>query len=88
MNIRKRLATTPRQEADATDRTSRGVAGWLVAGSVTIGLLVGCAEGTSRDAERGKAQDAERTSVVSNMQATHSARVLQQGTPPTETSEP
>ncbi|HYH12436.1 MAG TPA: hypothetical protein VD789_08800 [Thermomicrobiales bacterium] len=54
---------------------------------MTIGVLVGCAEGTSRDAERGKAQDAQRTSVVSDMQATYSASVLQQGTPP-PTAEP
>ena len=86
MSIRKRLGTTPRRGAAATSRRHRAAA-WLLGVCVTIGVLVGCAEGTSRDAERGKAQDAQRTSVVSDMQATYSASVLQQGTPP-PTTEP
>jgi hypothetical protein len=59
-----------------------------IALSVLAGTLAGCAEGTSRDAERGKARDAQRTSVVSDMQATHSARVLLPGTPPPPTETP
>jgi hypothetical protein len=59
-----------------------------IALSVVVGTLAGCAEGTSRDAERGKARDAQRTSVISDMQATHSARILLPGTPPPSTPTP
>jgi hypothetical protein len=49
-------------------------------GVVVIGVLVlalvGCAEGTSRDAERGREADAERTSVVDSLQATSSADLI------------
>jgi hypothetical protein len=59
-----------------------------IALSVTIGTLAGCAEGTSHDAERGKGRDAQRTSVVTDLQATQSVRILQQGTPPPATPTP
>lgn len=48
-------------------------------------LLAGCAEGTSRDAERGRQADTERTSVVDSLQATSSADLVLragQATPP------
>lgn len=51
----------------------------LVSGGVLLGLTA-CAEGTARDAERGKEADAKRTSVVDDVQATESARYVQ-GTP-------
>lgn len=52
------------------------------------GLLAGCAEGTRRDAQQGRDQDAERTSVVSGMQATETWNLVH-GTPPgTPTSPP
>jgi hypothetical protein len=57
-----------------------------VASCIVAGLLAGCAEGTSTDAERGKVRDAQRTSVVSDLQATQSARLLQPGTPPATTT--
>ena len=43
-------------------------------------ILVSCAQGTSREAERGKERDAERTSVVDNLQATRTADLVD-GTP-------
>jgi len=49
-----------------------------------VGLIAltftACAEGTAREAERGKEQDAERTSVVDDIQATESAGFLLPGT--------
>lgn len=52
---------------------------------VAMLALVGCAEGTSRDAERGREADAERTSVVDSLQATSSADLIRrvgEATPP------
>ena len=56
---------------DQPTSTSRRAA---VLGLVLLGaaVLTGCAEGTRSDAERGQAEDAERDSVVSDMQATES----------------
>lgn len=62
----------------------RGVWGVALVGSIML-VLVGCAEGTSRDAERGRQKDAERTSVVDDLQASASADLLRraaEGTPP------
>ena len=55
------------------------LAGFAAAG-VGITLLASCAQGTRREAERGRERDAERTSVMDAMQATESARLLS-GTP-------
>jgi hypothetical protein len=44
-------------------------------------VLTACAQGTSREAERGQERDAERTSVVDDLQATQTARLVL-GTPP------
>ncbi len=86
MSIRKHSVTTPRPDGQtASPRPSR-VAGWIVTACIVIGVLAGCAEGTSSDAERGKARDAQRTSVVSDLQATQSARLLEPGTPPPTTT--
>ncbi|MGN6483659.1 MAG: hypothetical protein ACTHMX_04585 [Thermomicrobiales bacterium] len=52
----------------------------LGAGGVLVGLSA-CAEGTARDATRGKEADTKRTSVVDDVQATESARMLF-GSPP------
>ena len=53
---------------------------WRMLGLATIGVvatvLVSCSQGTSRDAERGREQDAERTSVVDNLQATETSRLV------------
>ncbi len=53
-------------------------------------VLAGCAEGTSRDAQRGREADAERTSVVDSLQATASANLIRrvaEGTPPPDDAE-
>lgn len=90
MSIRTRSEITAPRGHQASRSAASRVAAWLIAGSVTLGVLVGCAEGTASDAERGKARDAQETSVVSNLQATQAARILEPGTPPpsTPTSEP
>ena len=51
---------------------------------LTALTLTACAEGTARDAEIGKEQDAKRTSVVNEIQATESAGFLILGTPSPE----
>ena len=52
-------------------------------GALGIGAttLVSCAQGTRREAERGREKDAERTSIVDNLQATQMAELVN-GTPP------
>ena len=42
--------------------------------------IVGCAEGTANDAERGRERDAERTSVVDDLQSTRTSELIN-GTP-------
>lgn len=86
MSIRTRSATIDPRDHRVSER--HRLVTIAIALSVLAGTLAGCAEGTSRDAERGKARDAQRTSVVSDMQATHSARVLLPGTPPPPTETP
>ena len=91
MSIRKRSETTFPRERPATRQVAGRLATWLVIGGMAAGLLLGCAEGTSQDAAQGQLEDSQRTSVVSDLQATESARVLEPGTPPpdaTETIEP
>ncbi len=51
------------------------------------GGLAGCSTGSSREAERGKRRDSERTSVVDNVQATRTAGLIM-GTPPATPSDP
>lgn len=58
-----------------------------VACAVLLILLAGCAEGTSRDAEQGKKDDAARTSVVSDMQATRTSELLKSTPPATSAPE-
>jgi hypothetical protein len=43
---------------------------------VILVSLVGCAEGTARDAEKGRARDAEATSVVDNLQSTRTSELI------------
>ena len=47
-----------------------------LAGLTMLAAIVGCAEGTARDARQGQEEDAERTSIVRDLQATQSARIL------------
>ncbi len=72
-------------DAQSAARARRSRAwGFALVGSIMLGL-VGCAEGTSRDAERGQQEDAERTSVVDDLQASASADLVRraaEGTPP------
>jgi hypothetical protein len=79
-----RSESISRRERRASSRLAR-VAAWLAAGTIVLATVAGCAEGTASDAERGKARDAQRTSVVSDLQATQAASVLQPGTPPPST---
>lgn len=46
----------------------------------SVAVLAGCAEGTQRDAARGKAEDAERDSVLKDLQATETWNLIN-GTP-------
>jgi len=57
--------------------------GFFLSGAVlATGLLAGCAEGSRSDAERGKQEDAERDSVVKDLQATETYRLVNdRGTP-------
>ena len=55
-----------------------------VAGGVS---LTACSTGSSREAERGKRRDAERTSVVDEVQATRTAGLIL-GTPPATPATP
>jgi hypothetical protein len=90
MSIRKRSATIARPENNSAPRRRLRihVAASCVSIAMVLAVLTGCAEGASQDAERGKLRDAQRTSVVRDMQATHSARVLEPGTPPPATEMP
>jgi hypothetical protein len=45
-------------------------------------VLVSCSQGSSREAERARERDAERTSVVDSLQATQTAKLVT-GTPGT-----
>lgn len=88
MSIRKRSAITARPGTHTSDRTSNRecLVAWWVGIAMAVSVLVGCSDGTSQDAEQGRQEDAQRTSVVSDLQATRSARVLQPGTPPPPTA--
>lgn len=58
-----------------------------IAASGVLSGLTACAEGTARDAKRGKEDDLKRTSVVEGVQATESARFLTAGTATPQASE-
>jgi hypothetical protein len=62
-----------------TSRKLRGRKLALVAFCVLA--IAGCAEGTARDAERGRERDARRTSVVDELQSTRTSEIIR-GTPP------
>lgn len=62
----------------------------VIAGIVVCTLLVGCSTGSAPEAQRGQEKDAQKTSVISDMQATHTWDLIN-GTPdatPTETPQP
>lgn len=60
-------------------RTRRSLIGLVAGGAIAI--TTGCASGSRREAERGRARDAERTSVMDTMQQTATASLVN-GTPP------
>ena len=64
---------------------------WLIAflaGLTVLIAVTACAEGTEREAREGQESDAERTSVVDDLQATNTARVLASTpTPPSNESD-
>lgn len=43
---------------------------------LAVMMLVACSTGTSNEANRGKQVDAERTSVISDMQATRTWEIM------------
>jgi hypothetical protein len=52
-------------------------------------MLTGCMVGDADEAQRGMLQDAQRTSIVDDLQATESARLLAPSTPDaTATADP
>ncbi len=76
-----------RRHARKTISRRRLLGGLLLAGG-NAGLVTGCSTGDSRDAERGRRLDAERTSVMDDLQATRTAELVF-GTPPsTPATEP
>lgn len=89
-------ARTATHRPRPTNRGERSAAPRRAAfGSALLALilvvLAGCAEGTSRDAEQGRQTDAERTSVVDDLQASASADLIRRaggGTPPPATEAP
>jgi len=56
---------------------------------VAATVLVACSQGTSREAERGRERDIERTSIVDSLQSTETARLVSgtQGATPLTTPE-
>ena len=67
-------------------RTIAGIPTLILA----VMMLVACSTGTSNEANRGKQADEERTSVISDMQATRTWEIVN-GTPestPEETPAP
>ena len=51
-----------------TRRSRRATLGAL---AISLLVLVGCSTGNAPEAQRGQQQDAQRESVISDMQATH-----------------
>ncbi len=72
--------------SNRTHLTRRQVMLGLLGISGSIGLTA-CSTGSSREADRGKRRDAERTSVVDDVQATRTAGLIL-GTPPATPSTP
>lgn len=54
---------------------------------IAASLLTGCLVGDADEAQRGMLQDAQRTSVVDELQATESARLVAPSTPGTPDTE-
>ena len=70
--------------------TERRLTGVLVSLLLSLVILAGCSTGSAPEANQGKHEDAQRESVISDMQATHTWDIIN-GTPestPEETEEP
>ncbi len=90
MSIRMRLAPTYlRNRQPNSDRTRMRIGRLAMTALVAASVLTGCLVGDADEAQRGMLEDAQRTSVVDELQATESARLLAPSTPETaETDEP
>ncbi len=78
------LEPTASPVATAADTRRLGRITALLVSLIVLLSLSACAEGNARDAREGQEVDAERTSVVRDLQATNSARILAGTPPPTE----
>ncbi len=78
------LEPTDHPEHRSTRTSRRRVL--LAAVALVAVSLAGCAEGTRSDAERGKREDQQRESVVKDLQATETFRIVH--SPATPTPEP
>ena len=93
MNIRKPSVHTDRHRNNMTLKkpvTERRLTGVLVSLLLSLVILAGCSTGSAPEANQGKHEDAQRESVISDMQATHTWDIIN-GTPestPEETEEP
>jgi hypothetical protein len=67
------------REVPPIDRWKTRVKSGLAVLGVVL-CLAGCAEGTARDAERGRAKDADATSVIDALQSTRTTEIIT-GTP-------
>lgn len=80
------LEPTANPALPPTDRvTRRRLAGGLLALATGSTLLVGCASGNSREADRARDRDAQRTSVVDELQATKTSQLVN-GSPEAEST--
>lgn len=48
----------------------------LAIGGLCVAMLVGCSTGSAPEAERAREDDAERTSVITDMQATYTWELI------------
>lgn len=81
-------ANPTRQRTDVPITRRRVLTASMMGVAATV--LGACSQGTSREAERGRQQDIERTSIVDSLQATGSARLVSgtpEATPPTTPDE-
>ncbi|CAN5751070.1 hypothetical protein BH23CHL3_BH23CHL3_07730 [soil metagenome] len=90
MSIRMRSGPTfPRSQQPSSDGKRTRIARIAVTSTIATTMLTGCMVGDADEAQRGMLQDAQRTSIVDDLQATESARLLAPSTPDaTATADP
>lgn len=82
MSIRMRSAPTfLRNRQPNSDGTRTRIVRLAMTAIVAASVLTGCLVGDADEAQRGMLEDAQRTSVVDELQATESARLLAPSTP-------